>query len=444
MMKKNDVFTVKIDEINALGFGVCKIDGMAVFVGGGAPEDEAKIRIIKTAPTYAVARIEELIAPSPHRVSPTCPVAGPCGGCAYSHISYESERISKQNAVKAALRKAGAGDITVHPVCSPSPLSAYRNKAQMPFTDGCKVGYFAAKTHRVVVPPQGCELLPKKFRKIADEVCDFASQKGLSVYDESTGKGLLRHLYLRMGNVSGEVMVCLVINGKELPHAAELAGALYGKFPCIRTVLTNENTAKTNVILGEKCRVIFGDGIITDELCGNTYEISPLSFYQINHDTAEAIYRKAIELADAGEHDVLGDLYCGIGTIGLSAARLCPVKKVIGVEIIPDAVKNAKRNAMLNGIENAYFYCGDALDPHIEECNVMIVDPPRKGLSRQLIERIAEIGPERVVYVSCNPDTMARDIAAFAPLGYRTDEVFPYDMFPRTAHVETVALLRKQ
>ncbi len=442
-MKKNEILEVKTEEINALGFGVCKVDGMVLFVGQSAPGDVAKVRVIKVAKTYAIGRIEELITPSPMRITPSCPVSASCGGCAYSHISYEEESKAKTESVKVALKKEGLSHIKVHPLTSPSGTKAYRNKAQMPFAPDGSLGYFAPRSHRVVAPKDGCELLPEVFVGICEIVSSFVKEKGISVYDEESGKGLMRHLYLRMGVNTGEVMVCLVINGKEVPGITELVGRLYSAYPEIRTVILNENTAKTNVILGGKCRTVFGDGIITDTLCGNTYEISPLSFYQINHATAEAIYEKAIELADLKESDVVADLYCGIGTIGLSVAKKADISRLVGVEIVPDAVKNAKRNAEINGIKNASFYCGDANDPHIDRCNVIFVDPPRKGLSKELIERIGELQPDKVVYISCASDTFARDLRLFAELGYETDTVYPYDMFPRTAHVECLTILHR-
>jgi len=443
-MKKNDILEVRTEEINALGFGVAKVDGMVLFVGQSAPGDVAKVRVIKVAKTYAIGKIEELITPSPMRITPTCPISASCGGCAYSHISYEEEARAKTESVRAALRKEGLSHISVRELCSPSGRKAYRNKAQMPFAPDGSLGYFAPKSHRVVVPKNGCELLPEVFVRICDTVSSFVREKGISVYDEESGKGLMRHLYLRMGVNTGEVMVCLVINGKEMPHITDLVGRLYTKYPEIRTVILNENTEKTNVILGKKCHTVFGDGIITDTLCGNTYEISPLSFYQINHATAEAIYEKAIELADLSPEDVVADLYCGIGTIGLSVAKKADISRLVGVEIIPDAVKNAKKNAEINGIKNASFYCGDANDPHIDGCNVIFVDPPRKGLSKELIERIGELGPDKVIYISCGVDTFARDLRLFKELGYETDTVYPYDMFPRTAHVECLACLVRQ
>ncbi len=443
MIKKNDLYEVTITEINPLGFGVCKIDGMVVFVAQGAPGDHARIRIIKCARTYAIGKIEEVLSPSVHRIVPHCPVSARCGGCVYAHVDYTYEAESKRNAVKAALRKAGLPEITVHPLISPSPIDGYRNKAQMPFAPDGGLGYYAPKSHRVIVPPGGCALLPPIFRQIAETVTDWVREYSLPVYREEDGTGLLRHLYLRRGTVTGEVMVCLVINGTELPHADTLCERLTENFPQVRTVVLNHNTARTNVILGDRCTALYGDGRITDQLCGSSFEISPLSFYQINHATAQAIYKKAISLADLKATDTLADLFCGIGTIGLSAARHSPVGRVIGVEIVPEAIENAKRNAQRNGISNAGFYCGDANHERISDCNVMIVDPPRKGLSTGLIERIAGIFPDRLVYISCAPDTLARNLSIFAAHGYRTHEVFPYDMFPRTAHVETVCLLSK-
>lgn len=442
MPKKNDIFTVNITDINNLGFGVCRVDGIVTFVSGAAPGDMAKIKIIKVTKNYLVARAEEILSPSEVRITPECPVFSSCGGCVYSHISYEKEKQLKREYVKNAFIKAGLADIKVHELCTPSGTKHYRNKAQYPVAPDYTYGYFARKSHRIVKIPS-CALVPPVFDEIAKEVCAFLKEHKISVYDEENHKGLVRHIYIRTGFISGEIMLCLVINGKSLPFSDGFVQRMTEKFPDIATIVLNINDKKTNVILGGKTKVIFGKGYICDTLLGNQYKISALSFYQINSVTATEIYRKAIELADIKGGDKVTDLFCGIGTIAMSVAKLTEAGSVTGVEIIPDAVENAEENAKINGIGNVRFYCGDANDRRIEKSDIIFVDPPRKGLSPELIKRIAEIGAKRVVYVSCSADTLARDCALFIKEGYALSEVFPYDMFPRTGHVECVCLLNR-
>ncbi len=330
----------------------------------------------------------------------------------------------------------------MHELCTPSDTKHYRNKVQYPVAPDCTYGYFARKSHRIV-KISSCALVPPVFDKIAKEVCAFLTEHEISVYDEEKHEGLVRHIYIRTGFNSGKIMLCLVINGASFPFSDSFVQSMTGKFPDIATIVLNINDKKTNVILGGKTEVIYGKGYICDTLLGNQYRISALSFYQINSVTAAEIYRKAIELADIRVGDKVTDLFCGIGTIALSVAKLTAADSVTGVEIIPDAVENAKENAKINGIGNVRFYCGDANDRHIDESDIIFVDPPRKGLSRELISRIAEIGAKRVVYVSCSADTLARDCALFIKEGYTVSEVFPYDMFPRTGHVECVVLMAK-
>ena len=441
MLKKNSVFEVKIAELNSYGYGVCKIDGMAVFVAGAVPGDCARIRIIKSAKTYAAAKIDSLITPSPIRIKPECDIAGRCGGCVYSHVAYAEEAKSKRQSVENELRKAGLRGIKVHELRTPSETRAYRNKALIPFSTDGSLGYYAPRTHRAVTGETPCALLPDIFNEISRHTTRFVQENRISIYDEQTGTGLLRHLYMRRGAKTGETMVCLVVNGT-LTEGERYAQSIVSAFPCVKTVLLNYNEKNTNVVLGDRYEVLYGDGIIRDKLCSNTYEIFAPSFYQINRDTAEALYRHAAELAEIKPDDRVADLYCGIGTIGLSAAAEYEMSTLIGVEIVPEAVENARRNAELNGIKNARFYCGDANDSHIDTCNKIFVDPPRKGLSPALISRMAELAPERVVYISCAPDTLARDIASLSKFGFSTDEIFTYDMFPRTAHTESLTVLK--
>ncbi|MCI8589744.1 MAG: 23S rRNA (uracil(1939)-C(5))-methyltransferase RlmD [Clostridiales bacterium] len=443
MLQKNQTITVKIEDMNALGHGVCRIEGLIVFVRGGVTGDELKIKIIKVLKKYAIAIIEEMINPSPYRIEQPCPLYSSCGGCAFSHIDYDYEKELKQKFVQAEFAKAGLSHMLVHPVTSGSSCEGYRNKVQLPLTSDYRFGYYAPKSHRIIPCTKGCQLHPEIFDQIAQTVCAFAKQYQISIYDEATGLGLLRHLYLRVGKETDEIMVCPVINGTKLPYQEQLVSQLAAQYSNIQTILLNINQKNTNVILGPQNKILYGSGTITDRLCGNIFEISPHSFYQINHDTAELLYQKALQLADITKVNKAADLYCGIGTIGITAAKGAPNTQIIGVEIVPEAIQNAKKNAKLNQVDNIAFYQGDANDPHIADCQLLIVDPPRKGLSEDLIQTIYKNAPDKVVYISCSPDTLARDCRRLFDVGYQAHEVFPFDMFPRTGHVECIVLLTK-
>lgn len=458
-MKKNDIVALCVEEINNLGHGVAHLKnpdgsrGQVVFVTGGVTGDEVDARIIKINKSFLVAKVEKLRKPSPLRTEDTCPAKG-CGGCVYRLVRYEHELELKREHVQSAFRKAGLPDVKVGEVRHTGELTEYRNKAQYPVCsgkDGMRVGFYACATHRVV-PVRRCQLQPECFGEITDWICSFCDQKGISAYDEETGRGLLRHVYLREGRRSGEVMVCLVVNGKSLPYEGDLAKGLTEAFPFVTGVLLNVNEKNTNVILGEKYRLLTGRDWIEDTLCGLRFRISAGAFYQVNHDACELLYGIARERTALTGKETLLDLYCGIGTIGLSMAH--DAKEVIGIEIVEEAVERATENAVLNGIGNAFFYCGDATDARrllenaeesrgrIEDATV-ILDPPRKGSTPELISYLAGRGFSRIVYVSCNPDTLARDCALFAELGYDIGEVTPVDMFPRTGHVESVVCLER-
>lgn len=455
LLQKNQIHKVQITDLNNLGFGVAKIDGMSVFVADTVTGDEAEIKIIKTAKTYAVGILQTLITPSPIRCddSEVCPVARRCGGCVYQRVSYEEELKLKKQYVTYAMKKAGAFPIGVNDVLSTGVTTGYRNKAQYPVgqeTVNGKtrtvIGFYAAKTH-TIIPADRCSLQPEVFSDIVAFTADFCDRYDISAYDEKTGKGLLRHLYLRMGAATGQIMVCLVINGTTLPHADAFCAELCAKFPSVASIQTNENTRATNVILGETCRVLWGTPYIEDVLCGRTFRISPLSFYQVNRDGAELLYNTAKDLLQLQPGESLLDLYCGIGTIGMSIAD--DDTPLVGIEIVPQAIENAKENAARNGMKNARFFCGDASDAEkiLSDCGIradaVIVDPPRKGLTPEVIAYLAELNPSRIVYISCDADTLARDIVRFREVGYDADTVQPVDMFSRTGHVENVLLLSK-
>ena len=447
MLKKNDEIELVIDGYTAEGSGVGHCDGMAVFVGNSAVGDRLKAHIIKSKKTYAVGKIAEILSPSDDRIEIDCPYFNSCGGCAYRHISYEAELNAKKDRVEQAFSRLAHIDIKAESVCG-GETERYRNKAQFPvgFDGKIKIGFFAPRSHRIIDCPD-CLLQPAEFSEITEVFRNWIKDNKISLYDEETHKGVLRHIYLRKATATGEIMACAVINADRLPAVSFLAERLK-KNKNIKTFVLNINKEKTNVILGEKCENVFGDGYITDILCGNKIRISPLSFYQVNRTQAEKLYEKAGEYASVNGDETVLDLYCGAGTIGLSLAR--KVKKVIGVEIVPEAVEDAKINAKINSIENAEFFCGDASQAAkmLKEKGVkpdcVVLDPPRKGCDGELIKTVSEMNPERIVYVSCDPATLARDCAVLKEYGYNTDRLCVFDLFPRTIHVESVVLLTKE
>ncbi len=460
-MKKNDVFLLTIEEINNLGCGVGHLNnadgtkGTVVFVRDAVTGDRIEARAIKINKSYVVARIERMLELSPLRCEPDCTAKG-CGGCVYRHIGYEHELEIKRAYVQNAFRKAGLADVAVAPVRHTGELVGYRNKAQYPVRggkNGMEVGFFATGTHRIV-PADACSLQPPVFAELTRFVCDFCNRYAISAYDEESGRGLLRHIYLRRGTRTGEVMLCLVVNGERMPREREFAESVMARYPEVVSVMLNINRENTNVVLGDTYRLLGGRGWIEDELCGLRFRISAGAFYQVNHDACELLYGIAKEKAELTGRETLLDLYCGIGTIGLSMADRA--KEVIGIEIVDEAVKRAAENAERNGITHASFYCGDASDAKKLLANAermrgaldtasttVIFDPPRKGSTHELIEYISERNFRRVVYVSCNPDTLARDCVWFRELGYEIGEVTPVDLFPRTGHVESVVCLTR-
>lgn len=457
--KKNDIVELTVEDINNLGAGVSHLeDGRVVFIRGAVTGDKIKAKIIKVNTNFAVARLEEIIESSPFRDTECfCNASESCGGCVYRHITYEHEKEIKKSYVKHAFIKAGLPDVVINDVHTTKRTRAYRNKAQYPFAmtkNGIVAGFYASKTHNVV-PAFYCALQPKAFGEILRAVCDFANSKRFTVYNEETGKGLLRHLYLRYGEGTGEIMLCLVINGDRIPDAREFIDLLNEKFPSISSIQLNINKKNTNVVLGNEYRTLFGERYIEDILCGVRFRITPESFYQVNHDGAEILYGLARNKAIEGIEDKISlvDMYCGTGTIGLSMADVA--KEIVGVEIVEGAVECAKVNANLNEFENAKFYAGDAKD--IESLfasvetqhgtlnpDVVVLDPPRKGCTPEVIEFLAKRDIKRIVYVSCDADTLARDCKMFAELGYTIGQVDPVDMFPRTGHIENVVLITKK
>lgn len=446
-MQKNDIIEFNITAMSSEGSGIGRYEGLAVFVPMTAVGDKLKVKILKVKSNCAFGKIEEIITPSVARTESDCEVFSKCGGCVYRHISYTEELKIKQQRVEEAVKRIGSVDMTANPIVFGADLG-YRNKAQYPVSENGTVGFFGPHSHRII-PCQNCNLQPEEFSRICNAFTAWFKTSGNSAYNEQTGKGLIRHLYIRKATVTGEIMVCFVVNGNSVNKIDSFESTLKKLLgEKLKTLVLNINKNKTNVILSDKCKAIYGDGYIYDVLCGNKIRINPLSFYQVNHDMAELLYKKAEEYASPEGKTVL-DLYCGAGTIGLSMAE--KAKKVVGVEIIPEAVEDAKFNAKNNNIQNAEFICGDAKEAAKQlaqkgiKPDTVIVDPPRKGCSAELLNTIAnDFSPERLVYVSCDPATLARDIKILTELGYSLKEYTPFDLFPRTSHVETVALLRRK
>lgn len=452
LLRKNEIVEMEITGMTAQGAGVGHWEGMAVFTPLTAPGDKARVRIVKVAKNYAFGRLEELLSPSPDRVEPDCPCFAQCGGCCYRHISYQAELRIKEARVRDALERIGGfHDLPVKPILGADDRDGYRNKALLPLgqdRDGnMTMGFYAVNSHRIV-NCQSCKLQPEVFNEAMNAFREWAKEYGAPIYDEASHSGRMRRLYLRYGEKSGQVMACVVVNGNGLHHEAELVTALKKAVPGLTSVVVNSNRDKTNVALGQKCRTVYGDDVIEDTLCGLRFRLSPLSFYQVNRTQAERLYGLAAGYASLTGTELLLDLYCGAGTIGLSMAH--NAKRLLGVEIIPEAVENARENARLNGVENGEFFCGDAaeaakmLAQRGERPDVVILDPPRKGCDPELIRTVAGYAPQRIVYVSCDPATLARDLKLFQELGYSPLEATPVDMFPATSHVETVALLVRQ
>ena len=432
MLEKNQFITAEITGITSEGNGVCRADGMAVFVPDTATGDTAKIKIVKVLKNYAYGIVDEIINHSPDRITADCSVYKKCGGCTFRHINYNAECQIKDNIVKDAFRRIGGLNPEFENFICADKTERYRNKAQYPLTsvDGKAVcGFYAERTHRVI-PVNDCMLQPEVFREITDTVLEYLNSRRISVYSENTNTGIMRHIYIRQGTYSGEIMLCFVVRKDISRQLSALCKIIAEKFPTVKSIIMNINPDKTNVILGKKCITLYGSDTIYDTMCGNKIEISPLSFYQVNTVQAEKIYRKSLEFAAPSGNEVIADLYCGAGTIGLSMTE--KVKQVIGIEVIPEAVENARKNAVANNVTNAEFYCGDSgevfrnlnINP-----DIIIIDPPRKGCSPETIRTIAEAESGKIVMISCNPATAARDARLFGELGYTTKKVFGCDFF---------------
>ena len=453
-LQKNQILTLCIERLSSDGSGVAHSpDGETVFVPGAAPGDKADVRIVKDCKRYAFGILDHLRTPSPDRIPVDCAVAGPCGGCSLRHLDYTAELRAKQENVTDAFRRIGGLDVPVLDICPSPEVDRYRNKVQFPVGldkngNPC-IGFYAGRTHRIVPCPD-CKLQPGVLNDIGNALCGFFAENGIQPYNEETGRGLVRHIFLRRGAHSGQIMVCLVCTRPNFPHADALCTRLREQFADIATILLNVNSKNTNVILGTETHTLYGPGYIEDTLRGVPVQLGPLSFYQVNTLAAERLYGIAAQYAQLTPDDLLLDLYCGMGTIGLSMVDHC--RELVGVEIVPEAIESAKANAARMGdavAAKSCFFCADAgqaatrLAAEGLHPDVVMLDPPRKGCDEATLSAVVRMAPRRVVYVSCNPATAARDAAWLEQNGYHAEKVQPVDLFPRTKHCECVIALSK-
>jgi len=451
MLSKNKEYVVDIVDIGQGGVGIGKYEGFTVFVEGGLIQDKVKVKINKSKKNYAVGDIVEIIEKSPFRVDRICSDnLKDCGGCQIQELDYNKQLELKTNEVKQVISRIGKlENVKIHETIGMESPCRYRNKAQFPIQNingETAIGFYKKKSHDVI-PTDMCVIQHDINDKIIKIIKTYIQAYNVSIYNENTHTGVLRHLVTKVGFTTNEVMVVLVANGDNLPYLNELASVLEENIPGFKTLVLNVNKAKTNVILGKENKVIYGNGKINDYIGDLVFEISPLSFFQVNPVQTEVLYNKALEYAELKENDTVFDIYCGIGTISLFLAQ--KATKVYGIEIVEDAIKDAKINARLNNLDNVEFYVGKAEEvvPKMysegKTANVVVVDPPRKGCDEKVLDTIVSMKPDRVVYVSCNPSTLARDLAYLDERGYKCIEVQPVDMFPHTMHVETVAKLRR-
>ena len=462
MFSKNQIVPVTIEDISDTGEGIGHVDGFTLFVSRAVPGDTVRARILKAKKTYAIAKAEEILTPAPGRVTPECPVAGSCGGCQLSYLSYKSQLALKQKKVEDCIRRIGGfTDVAVQPIIGMDEPRAYRNKGQFPVgtAQGAKtvsadvkkgnasIGFYAGHSHRIV-PTASCGMLWPGHEEILSAVREYLTESGAKPYDEETGQGLVRHVLMRKGFATGEIVVCLVVNGTKIP-APETLWERLQKIDGVVGLCLNVNSEKTNVILGDRLIPLFGKASVTDCIGDVKFEISPMSFYQVNPVQTKVLYDTALAYAGLTGNETVWDLYCGIGTISLFLAKAA--KKVYGVEIVPEAIENAKENARINGLTNAEFCVGAAEEvfPQLVKENpaigadVIVVDPPRKGCDETLLSIMLAMAPSRIVYVSCDPATLARDLKILCAEGYRLERVQPVDQFPGSVHVECVTLLQR-
>ena len=448
---KNDLVTLKITDMGNDGEGIGKVDGYTLFVKDAVIGDTVLAKVMKAKKNYGYARLMEVVEPSPDRVEPPCPYARQCGGCQLQAMSYEQQLRFKTNKVKNHLMRIGGMDeVPMEPIIGMEQPYRYRNKAQFPVGRSKEgkiiTGFYAGRTHSII-ENRNCLLGVELNEQILDKVIAYMEENHVEPYDEKTGKGLVRHVLTRYGFDSKEVMVCLIVNGNKIPNAESLIESLR-QIPGMTSITLNINKERTNVILGDKIKLLWGQTYITDSIGSIQYQISPLSFYQVNPAQTRRMYEKALEYAQLTGEETVWDLYCGIGTISLFLAQRA--KQVYGVEIIPQAIEDAKRNAKLNHLENVEFFVGKAEEVLPEKyekegvyADVIVVDPPRKGCDETLLDTIVKMSPKRVVYVSCDSSTLARDVKYLGEHGYRVERVCPIDNFSQTVHVETCVLLSK-
>ncbi len=422
-----------------------RINGAVVFVPRAVRGETVELRITRVMKSCFAGEIVSISDPSPERMDSDCPYFGECGGCDFRHMTYREELSAKRQKVQDALCRIGGLDLKVEEIVGAEHPLHYRNKAQFPVGAGGAVGFFRQRTHEVI-PVEECQICAPEANRTAQVVQEWMRRYHISTYDERTGKGLVRHVFVRT-NRDGESLCCLVVNGRQVPREPELAAMILSAVPKTAGVVLNTNTRRGNVILGDRYRTILGQDFLMDRLCGRTFRLSVPSFYQVNREQAEILYNKAVEFAGLTGTETVLDLYCGAGTITLTMASRA--KRVIGAEIVPEAIRDAEENARRNGVDNAEFFCGDAADVAARLENeglrpdVITLDPPRKGLTPEVVHSVAAMGPERVVYVSCDPATLARDVKLFAELSYCPRRAVAVDLFPGTRHVEAVVLLHR-
>ena len=462
MLKKNDMAVVTISDMGVDGEGIGKVDGYTLFVKDAVIGDVVNVKVMKAKKQYGYARLMGIVEPSPHRVKPVCPVARQCGGCQIQSLSYEKQLEFKNNKVRGNLIRIGGFeedqiDRIMEPIAGMKEPYHYRNKAQYPIgkdkEGNLTAGFYAGRTHQII-SNLDCALGMTVNRQILEKILSYMEDNHISAYDETTGKGLVRHVLIRCGFTTDEIMVCIVINGNKLSRGEKLAESL-AEIPGMKSITYNINQENTNVIMGKEVRLLWGQEYITDYIGNVKYQISPLSFFQVNPVQTNVLYGQALEYAGLTGNETVWDVYCGIGTISLFLAQ--KAGKVYGVEIVPQAIEDAKKNAQINGIQNAEFFVGKAEDvlpdyyaqyakEHPGEtahADVIVVDPPRKGCEESVLETMVNMGPERIVYVSCDSATLARDLKYLCGKGYELEKVRAVDMFPMTVHVETVVLLSK-
>lgn len=444
MPEKNRVYRARIEGYTSEGLGVARIDGQAVFVHRALRGEDCDVLILKVLKNAAFGKAVRVYEPSPHRVEPDCPYYGRCGGCDFRHMDRTEELAAKRQRVQDALRRIGGSAVTVEGIDGGAPLH-YRNKSQYPVAADGSVGFYKARSHQVV-PVTQCLIQKPQADAAAQALRTYIASCGVSCYDEKTRRGLVRHLYIRT-NGAGQSLICVVVNGKKLPGEEELVRLLRQAAPETVGVVLGVNTQPTGAVLGTEYRTLWGADVLTDTLCGLTFRLSVPSFYQVNREMAERLYARAVEFAGLTGTETVLDLYCGAGTITQVMAR--HAGRVIGAEIVPEAIEDAKANAKRNNVENVEFFCGDAsavaadLAARGLRPDVICVDPPRKGLAPEVVRAAAQMAPRRIVYVSCDPATLARDVKLFGQEGYEAVRAAAVDMFPGTANVETVVLLSK-